>query len=90
MSELVAAVQGVNQGGCRFQDLGKNLHGICSGGSAVWVRYVGDDTAHWKGFGRITPQGVRKYDGTTTYDRAGWWVGVSPAERISKYDVGDK
>ena len=65
-----ASVQGVNQGGCICPDLGENLHGGVSGGPNVWVRDVGDDTAHWEGLGRIPPQGGLQADGTTTLERS--------------------
>ena len=53
---------------------------LCGGGSwvhDVWVGDMGGDTAHWKGFGRIPPQCFPQDDGTTTLERAGWWMGVS-------------
>ena len=42
---------------------------------------MGYDTAYWKGFGRIPPQGGPQDDGATTLERAGQWMGVSPTGR---------
>ena len=50
-------VQCVEQGGRGCLDLGENLRRIISGGISVQVEDVGDDTTHWEGLGRITPQG---------------------------------
>ena len=77
-----AAVQGVEQGGRGCPDLGDNLRGSGSGGSIVWVGYVGSDTAHWEASGRIPPKGVPQSCGTTTLEMEGRWVGVSPDVRI--------
>ena len=74
---MIAAVEGVEQGGCRCPDLGENLCVGGSGGSVVWVEDVGDDTTHWEGFGQISPQGVPQADGMTTSERSGRWMGVS-------------
>ena len=74
-----AATQGVEQGGRGFLYLGVNLRGVGSGGSVLWVRDVGDDTAHWDSYGQIPPQGGPQADGTTTLERKGRWVGVFPA-----------
>ena len=40
---------------------------------------MGDDTAHWEDSGRIPPQVGPKADGTTTFERDGRWVVVSPS-----------
>ena len=53
MTELCAADQGVDQGGCVCPDLGENLREGGSGGHAVLVGDVGDDTAHWEVWGRF-------------------------------------
>ena len=54
------ALRCVQQGGCGFLGLGENLRDGCSGGPAVQVGDVGDDTTHWEGFGRINPQAEQK------------------------------
>ena len=59
-----ATDQGVGKRGRGFQDLGKDLCGSGRESFSVWVRYVGDDTMHWEGFGSIPPQGVPQDDGT--------------------------
>ena len=79
MAEVGAAVSGAEQGGSGCPDLGEDLRDGGSGGHALRVGDVGNDTTHWEGFGRITPQGVPQADGETTLDRMGWWMGVSPA-----------
>ena len=76
-----AAVQGFEQVCCVCPYLGENLHGGGSGGSVVWVGYVGDDTVHWDGLGCIPPHGGPQDDGTTTLERVVRWVGVSPTGR---------
>ena len=57
MPEVGAAVYGVDQVGCRCPDLGGNVRGGGSGGHAVQLGDVVDDTMHWEGVGRISPQG---------------------------------
>ena len=52
MTEVGAAVQGVDQVGRVCPDLVDNLHG---GASIVWVGDIGDDTTHWEDSGRIPP-----------------------------------
>ena len=78
-SEVGVDVQGVEQVGCVCPDLGGGLYGSGSGGYFVWVGDMGDDTAHWEGFERIPPKGGPQADGTTTSERSGRRVGVSPA-----------
>ena len=56
----------------------ENLCSSVSGGPSVQVGDVGDNTAHWEVFGMITPQGGSQTDGTTTLERAGRWMVVSP------------
>ena len=43
--------------------VGPYLLGGGSVGHAVRVGDVGNDTLHWKGFGKIKPQGGPQYDG---------------------------
>ena len=74
-----AAVQGIDQGGCRCPELRENFCGGGSGSSILWVRDVGADTVHWDASGRITPQGGPQASGTTILDKEGRWEGVSPA-----------
>ena len=50
MTEVGAAFQGVDQKGYVFLNLRDNLCGGGLSGSIVWVRDVGDDTAHWEVF----------------------------------------
>ena len=59
-------VQGVGKGGQGCPELGNNLRGGGTGGPAVWVGDVGDDTENWEGVGRISPQGEPQADGTAT------------------------
>ena len=73
---MSADVQGVDQKRCW-----ENLCGGGLGGIAVRVRDVGHETAHWKIFGRITPQGGPQADGTTTSEKAGRWMVVYPGGR---------
>ena len=68
--------QGVGKRRRRCPDLGKDLNGGGKGSLAVWVRDVGDDTAHWEVFGRISPQGGPQADKTTTTEGGVWEVGV--------------
>ena len=56
---------------------GDNLCGGGSWGHDVWVGDMGDDTAHWQGFGRIPPQCFPQANWTTTLERARRWMGVS-------------
>ena len=67
-TEVGAAVQGVDQGGSGYPDLRENLRGGGSGGSFVWVKDMGSDTAHWEASVRIPPQGGRQAGGTTTLE----------------------
>ena len=60
MTEVGTDVQCVEQGGRRCPDLRENLRGGGSGGIYVRVGDVNDDTTHWEGFGRITPQGCQQ------------------------------
>ena len=65
-TEVGVTVYGVGQGGRGCPYLGENLRGGGSGGSVVWVRDVGDDTAHWEDSGWTTlPDGLQA-DGTST------------------------
>ena len=50
-TDVIVTVQGVGKGGRGCPDLGKNLCGGGPGSTSVWVRDVGDDTAHWEGVG---------------------------------------
>ena len=69
----------VDQGGGGCSDLGSDILGGGSVGNVVWVRDVGDDAAHQEGVERIPPQGGLQADMTTTSERAGRWMDVSPA-----------
>ena len=40
---------------------------------------MGDDTAHWEGFGRIPPHDGPQVDGKTTSERTIRWMVVSPS-----------
>ena len=78
-TEVGKTVQGIGKGVCGCPYARNNLCGSGPGGSPPWVGYVGDDTAHCEGFGRIPPQGGQQANGTATLDREGQEVGVSPA-----------
>ena len=58
-----------------------NLRSSGSGVHAVWFGDMGDYTAHWEFLGRIPSQGGPQADRTTTSDRTGRWVGISPTGR---------
>ena len=73
------AVSVVEQAGCGYPDLGEDLRGGGPGGNYLWVRYMGNDTAHWGGVGQIPPQSVPQSDGETNLERTGRWMVVSPA-----------
>ena len=75
--EVEGVVQGVEQGGCRYLDLGENLSGGGSGGPDLRVGDVGDDTIYWENFGQISPQGGPQDDRKTTSERTGWWMVLS-------------
>ena len=64
--------------GSDARTLGRIFCGGGSGGHALWVGDVGNDTMHWEGFGQIPPQGGPKADRETTPERTGLWMGVSP------------
>ena len=64
-----ATIQCVEKGGCGCSELGKNLCGGGTGGSAVWVGNMGDGTAHWEGIEHIPPQGVPQADGKLTSEK---------------------
>ena len=51
------AILGAEQGGSRFPDLGEDRRAGGSGIHVIQVGDVGNDTAHWEGFGRILQQG---------------------------------
>ena len=79
--EVGADFHGVEQGGCGCPELGENLFGSGSGGHAVQVRDVGNDTVRWEFWGHIPPQGASQADGTTTSEREGRYMFVSPNDR---------
>ena len=79
-AEVGAAVLNAEQGGSGFPNLRDDLCGSGSGNNALWAGDVGKDTAHWEGFGRITPQGGPQDDGEKTSDKKGRWMGVSPSD----------
>ena len=68
----------IEQEGCGCLDLGENLCNGVSEGHAVWVRDMGDNTAHWEGLGRIPSQGGPQADGKITSEKIGGWMGVYP------------
>ena len=70
--------------GCPY--LRGTLCGGIPGSSFVCVRDVGDDTMHWKYYGRNTTQVGPQADGAVILDRGLWWLGLSPAGGI--YHVG--
>ena len=69
------AVSGAGQVGSVCPDLGGYLRGGGSGGHALRVGDVGNDTAHREGFGRISPQGGLQGDGKQPWKvQDGGWV----------------
>ena len=79
--EVGATGQGVGNRGRRCPDFGNDISGGGPVSLSVWVGYVGDDTAHWKVFGDIPPQGVPQADGTAITEGEGRGVGVYPSVR---------
>ena len=70
-------VSGDEQGGSGSMDLREDLRGGSSGGYALRVVDLGNDTADWKGVGRIPQQGFLQADRKTSSESTGWWMGVS-------------
>ena len=69
------AVSGADQGGSGCPDLREDLRGGGSGGHALRVENVGNDTTHPEGFGRILQQGARRLTGRQPQrGRDGGWV----------------
>ena len=68
----------VEQVGCIFPDLGKDL--LCGSSGVHYLRVVdvGCDTAHWEGFGNIPPQGGPQDDVEATLESTGRSMGISP------------
>ena len=81
--EVLATVHSIGKGGHGCPDSRKNLCGGGPGGSAVWVRYMDDDTAHFEdGFHhrmshRPTGRNYRR-------GRDGRWVYPSMAEAMEE------
>ena len=56
-AEVGKADAGLEKGGGGCTDLGTNLIGGGTVGTAIWIRDLGDDATYQEGVGRITPQG---------------------------------
>ena len=76
MEEVCAYDSGVDQGGCGCLDLGPYLLGGGSVGHDLQVGDVVNDTKHWEGFGKISPQGGPQADGEATLERTGQNMGL--------------
>ena len=68
-TEVGATDLGVGKRAWGLLDLGKYIRVSGPGSLDVCFGDVGDDTAHWEGFGRIPQQGGTQADSTATAER---------------------
>ena len=71
MTEVGAAVYGVDQGGCGCPDLKENLRGSGSDSNTIRVGDMSDGTAYWEVLETIPPQGGPQAVEKTTQERKG-------------------